>query len=113
VLRLVAETVAQKLRTGDRAYRYGGDELVVLLPEQTTDSARIAADRIREAVEQLTLPHQGNPPSLVITVSVGVAAFPMGSGPSYDALLGWAESALMRAKVSGGNRVALDDGRDL
>ena len=112
VLRLVAETVARRLRTGDRAYRYGGDELVVLLPEQTTDSARIAADRIREAVEQLTLPHEGNPPTLVITVSVGVAAFPMGSGTTYDALLGWAESALIRAKVSGGNRVALDDGGD-
>jgi diguanylate cyclase (GGDEF)-like protein len=112
VLRLVAQTVAQKLRTGDRAYRYGGDELVVLLPEQTADSARIAAERIREAVEQLTLPHQGNPPSQVITVSVGVAAFPMGNGSTYDTLLGWAESALIRAKVSGGNRVALDDGRD-
>lgn len=112
VLRMVAQTVAQKLRTGDRAYRYGGDELVVLLPEQTTDSARIAADRIREAVEQLTLPHQDNPPSLVITVSVGVAAFSPGTGSSYDTLLGWAEAALMRAKVSGGNRVALDDGRD-
>jgi two-component system, cell cycle response regulator len=112
VLRLVAETVAQKLRTGDRAYRYGGDELVVLLPEQTADSARIAADRIREAVEQLTLPHHGNPPSLVITVSVGVAAFAMSSGASYDALLGWAEAALIRAKVSGGNRVALDEGAD-
>jgi len=111
-LRLVAQTVAKKLRTGDRAYRYGGDELVVLLPEQTTDSAKIAADRIREAVEQLTLPHSGNPPSLAITVSVGVAAFPPGSSTSYDALLGWAESALIRAKVSGGNRVALDDGSD-
>lgn len=112
VLRLVAQTVAQKLRTGDRAYRYGGDELVVLLPEQTTDSARIAADRIRDAIEQLTLPHAGNPSSLVITVSVGVAAFPPGGGTSYDALLGLAEAALMRAKVSGGNRVALDDGTD-
>jgi diguanylate cyclase (GGDEF)-like protein len=111
-LRLVAQTVARKLRTGDRAYRYGGDELVVLLPEQTTDSARIAADRIREAVEHLTLPHVGNPPSGVVTVSVGVAAFPVGSTTAYDALLGWAESALMRAKVSGGNRVALDDGSD-
>lgn len=111
-LRLVAETVAQKLRTGDRAYRYGGDELVVLLPEQTTESAKIAADRIREAIEQLTLPHAGNAPSLVITVSVGVAAFPPGVSASYDTLLGWAEAALMRAKVSGGNRVALDDGSD-
>lgn len=109
-LRLVSETVSQKLRTGDRAYRYGGDELVILLPEQTTASARIAANRIREAVEQLTLPHEGNPPSLVITVSVGVAAFPLGGNPSYNALLGSAEAALTHAKARGGNCVALDDG---
>lgn len=48
-LRVVAQAVARQLRAGDRAYRYGGDELVVLLPEQTIESARIAVERIREA----------------------------------------------------------------
>ena len=108
-LRVVAETVARQLRTGDRAYRYAGDELVVLLPEQTTTSARIAAERIREAVDGLGLPHAGNPPWNLVTVSTGVAAFRADEVATYDALLARAESALIQAKADGGNRVALAD----
>jgi diguanylate cyclase (GGDEF)-like protein len=108
-LRVVAECVSRQLRTGDRAYRYGGDELVVLLPEQTTDAARIAAERIREAIDGLGLPHAGNPPWHLVTVSAGVAAFRPDQPATYDALLGRAEGALVRAKAGGGNRVALAD----
>jgi diguanylate cyclase (GGDEF)-like protein len=108
-LRVIAETVARRLRTGDRAYRYGGDELVVLLPEQTRDSARTAAARILAAVDMLALPHAGNPPRNLITVSVGVAAFRPGETATYDALLARAEGALLQAKASGGNRVTLAD----
>jgi diguanylate cyclase (GGDEF)-like protein len=108
-LRVVAETIARQLRTGDRAYRYSGDELVVLLPEQTTDSARVAAERIREAVDALALPHAGNPPWHLVTVSMGVAAFRDEETATYDALLVRAESALLRAKAGGRNRVALAD----
>jgi diguanylate cyclase (GGDEF)-like protein len=106
--RIVAQTVARQLRTGDRAYRYGGDELVVLLPEQTTDSARVAAERIREAVDGLALPHLGNPPWNMVTVSAGVAAFRPDDAATYDGLLGRAEAALRQAKDDGGNRVSLD-----
>jgi diguanylate cyclase (GGDEF)-like protein len=106
-LRVVAEAVARQLRTGDRAYRYGGDELAVLLPEQTTDSARVAAERIREAIDGLSLPHAGNPPWSLVTVSAGVAAFSSNETATYDALLIRAEGALLRAKAHGGNRVAL------
>jgi diguanylate cyclase (GGDEF)-like protein len=103
---VIAQTVARQLRTGDRAYRYGGDELVVLLPEQSTDSACIAAERIREAIDGLSLPHLGNPPWHLVTVSAGVAAFRPDEAGTYDALLGRAEAALLRAKSDGGNRVA-------
>jgi diguanylate cyclase (GGDEF)-like protein len=108
-LRVVAGTVARQLRTGDRAYRYGSDELVVLLPEQTTDSARIAAERIREAIDSLGLPHAGNPPRHLLTISAGVAAFRPDEPATYDSLLVRAEGALLRAKGDGGNRVALAD----
>jgi two-component system chemotaxis family response regulator WspR len=106
-LRVVAETISRQLRTGDRAYRYGGDELVVLLPEQTTESARVAAERIREAIDALALPHLGNPPWHLVTVSAGVAAFRPDGPSTYDALLGRAEAALLTAKTEGGNRVSL------
>jgi two-component system, chemotaxis family, response regulator WspR len=107
-LRIVAQTVARQLRTGDRAYRYSGDELVILLPEQSTSSARIAAERIREAVDGLGLPHPGNPPWNIVTVSVGVAAFSDDMPATYDALLARAEAALRQAKSDGGNRVAFE-----
>lgn len=109
-LRVVAQAVAQQLRTGDRAYRFGGDELMVLLPEQTTASARIAVERIREAVGRLALPHLGNPPWNLVTVSAGIAAFGDGGVATYDTLLTRAEAALARAKADGGNRVASSEG---
>jgi diguanylate cyclase (GGDEF)-like protein len=105
-LRVVAQAVTQQLRTGDRAYRYGGDELVVLLPEQTAESALIAVERIREAVDALSFAHAGNPPWNLVTVSAGVAAFGQGETSTYAALLGRAERALIRARSQGGNRVA-------
>jgi len=108
-LRVVAQAVARQLRTGDRAYRFGGDELVILLPEQTTDSARIAVERIREVVDGLALPHVGNPPWNLVTVSAGIAAFAGDGGATYDTLLGRAEAALRKAKAEGGNRVAFEE----
>jgi diguanylate cyclase (GGDEF)-like protein len=108
-LRVVAQVVARQLRTGDRAYRYGGDQLMVLLPEQTSESACVAGARIREAVEALGLPHHGNPPRNVVTVSAGIAAFQREESATYEALLRKAEAALARAKADGGNRVAHAD----
>lgn len=108
-LRVVAQTITQQLRTGDRAYRYGGDEFVVLLPEQTLASARTAVERIREAVDGLRLPHAGNPPWGHMTVSAGIATFADAAAATYDGLLGQAEAAVRQAKGHGGNRVALAD----
>jgi len=103
-IRLVADTVLQNLRTGDRAYRSDGSEVVLLLPEQTPESARIAAERIREALASLAIPHTGNPPWNVLTVSAGVAAL----GPDATAgLLDCARTALAQAHDLGGNRVAM------
>jgi diguanylate cyclase (GGDEF)-like protein len=111
-LRLVAETVLQNLRTGDRAYRCDGAALVVLLPEQTPESARIAVDRIRESVAALAISHAGNPPWNVVTVSGGIAAI----GPhdharpsAYRSLLDRAETVLNQAAQHGGNRVVVSE----
>jgi diguanylate cyclase (GGDEF)-like protein len=109
-LRLVADTVLQNLRTGDRAYRCDGTELVLLLPEQTPESARVAADRIREALTALAIPHTGNAPWNVLTVSAGVAALESSAGeqePAYGRLLDRARTALSQARRLGGNQVAV------
>jgi two-component system, cell cycle response regulator len=111
VLQKVAETIADHCRSGDTAYRYGGEEFLIILPEQSQESATAIADRLRRAVEDLRIPHEakeGPPP--VVTISAGVASLSAGANKSADALLGEADTALYRAKQSGRNRVASYDG---
>ena len=106
VLRKVAQTIAAHCRSGDTAYRYGGEEFLIILPEQDRDSAVEVADRLRQAVEELGIPHEAKDPPGVVTISAGVAALPAGTSKSAANLLGDADAALYRAKQSGRNRVA-------
>jgi diguanylate cyclase (GGDEF)-like protein len=108
VLRSVARALAQQIRTGDTLYRYGGEEFLVLLPEQSIESAALAAERLRAAVEALALPH---PAGGVVTVSGGVAALSE-PGCRPDQLFELADKALYRAKERGRNRVEAYDGED-
>jgi len=111
VLQNVAETIADHCRSGDTAYRYGGEEFLIILPEQSEEEAAAIAGRLRRAVEDLRIPHEakeGPPP--VVTISAGVATLSAGANKSADDLLGEADTALYRAKQSGRNRVASYDG---
>jgi diguanylate cyclase (GGDEF)-like protein len=101
VLRAVAASLRDTVRTGDAVYRYGGEEFAVLLPEQTLDGAARAGERLRAAVEELGLerPEGGS-----VTVSVGVAG--LGDARcSPDQLFELADEALNQAKAAGRNRV--------
>jgi two-component system chemotaxis response regulator CheY len=101
VLRAVATSLRDTVRTGDTVYRYGGEEFVVLLPEQTLAGAEQAAERLRAAIEALALPHPGGGS---VTVSIGVAG--LGDGTcAPDALFEAADQALYAAKADGRNRV--------
>jgi two-component system, cell cycle response regulator len=106
VLRAVARALQQQIRTGDAVYRYGGEEFLVLLPEQSIESSALAAERLRAAVEALGLPH---PAGGVVTVSAGVAALSDGECKP-DELFELADQALYRAKAGGRNRVELHRG---
>jgi diguanylate cyclase (GGDEF)-like protein len=108
VLRSVARTLDQQIRTGDTLYRYGGEEFLVLLPEQPIEAAALAAERLRAAVEALALPH---PSGGVLTVSAGVAAL-ADPGCRPDQLFELADQALYRAKERGRNRVEAHHGED-
>ena len=105
VLRQVAATISSGLRTGDTAYRYGGEEFLVVLPEQDAEAAAAITDRLRQAVENLGIPHADGGPGGVLTISAGVAVS-NGSGDA-DGLLKAADKALYAAKSEGRNRVAL------
>jgi two-component system, cell cycle response regulator len=106
VLQKVAETIADHCRSGDTAYRYGGEEFLIILPEQSQESATATADRLRQAVEDMRIPHEANDPPGIVTISAGVATLSAGANKSADNLLGEADAALYHAKQSGRNRVA-------
>jgi diguanylate cyclase (GGDEF)-like protein len=86
-------------------YRYGGEELLVVFPGQTLDTAVIGTERMRAKVESLAKPHPGLEAGAVVTVSAGVAVFQLNLGDGVHALLNRADAALYEAKEAGRNRV--------
>lgn len=107
VLRAVTRAVAGALREADLLGRWGGEELLAILPETDAAGALALAERLRAAVQALRVEHAGG--TIVVTVSVGLATWvPSSSGaeaPSTEALLKQADQALYRAKARGRNRV--------
>lgn len=108
-LRSVAQAVATAVRSGDMVYRYGGEEFLVLLPEQTLATATVVLDRIRTAVQDLALTHPDNPPVGVVTISGGVAESSTSERIGIDEWLHRADLALYRAKALGRNRIVVFD----
>ena len=105
VLRGVAARLAETVREVDLVARYGGEEFVALLEGCGTEGAMAMGERIREAIAGSPLPAGGGQ-SLDITLSLGVACFPL-HGEHREALLEHADQALYSAKRGGRNRVRL------
>ena len=108
----VANVISEHCRSGDRAYRYGGEEFLVVLPEQSLESAATAAERVRHAIESLAIPHNAKKPPGGLTISAGVARLPPGDGKPVEMLLREADIALYRAKRTGRNRVVIHEPAD-
>ena len=102
-LRAVAHTLMHARRASDNVYRYGGEEFVVVLPDDA-GGAVVAAERWRTAVEELAIPHVRSP-FHVVTVSGGVATARDVAGVEPDAVVAHADNALYEAKLQGRNRV--------
>jgi diguanylate cyclase (GGDEF)-like protein len=107
VLRGVAERLLQLKRTTDTAGRYGGDELLVVMPHNTSRGAAVMAERWRRAVEATELPVGGG--HVRVTLSIGIAEWRHGVASPED-LLAAADRALYSAKKTGRNRVEIDSG---
>jgi diguanylate cyclase (GGDEF)-like protein len=95
----VAKCLASAVRSGDLAYRYGGEEFCVLLPDADLDSAKVVAERIRSAVEDLDITGTAGLPNGRLTVSIGVAV------DAPQPAITDADRALYAAKNNGRNRV--------
>ena len=102
VLAVLAEVIRETLRSADSAYRYGGEEFTVILPETEGENALLVAERLRKCFEETVL--SPLPRSEVhMTVSVGVTQYIPGEEDSV--LIKRADSAMYTAKTSGKNRV--------
>jgi diguanylate cyclase (GGDEF)-like protein len=103
VLATVGEIINETLRSVDCAFRYGGEEFVVLLPETRLDSAVEVAERLRENIETEATVRVDDIGENV-TVSIGVACFPF-HGDTKEKLLDHVDELLYRAKSHGKNQV--------
>lgn len=92
-------------RPADFAARYGGEEFVVVLPETDTAGAHTVAEEMRRRIEELDIPHSGNPPWLKVTASLGLATQEH-EWLTPDELVHLADQALYAAKAGGRNRTA-------
>ena len=102
VLRHVADLLRGELRGDDQAFRVGGEELMVLLPEGTWQGARATAERLRARLCRAPVPVSAEE-TAAVTMSIGVALWTC-TLPFSDAQE-LADAALYRAKEGGRNRV--------
>jgi diguanylate cyclase (GGDEF)-like protein len=105
----IAQILKNNCRQSDLAGRYGGEELIILLPETEAGGAMIIADRIREIIEE----HQtvdGKGAVIGVTVSMGVASLSgteLGNIDKNERIVQYADDALLVAKKGGRNRIEL------
>ncbi len=105
----VAEIIRKNLRKVDLAFRYGGEEVVILLPGTPEFEAVHTAERLRRVIQQHRGFRDGHGAPREITVSVGVAVYP-DTAKTADALFIQADEAMYRAKQRGKNQVVLYSG---
>jgi len=107
-LQQVAAVLAADLRAGDAAYRYGGEEFVILYTDENLTAAVNGTERIRNTVAALAIPHRGNNPPGLLTISAGVATYNPHTNLDTDAnsIIEQADQALYTAKQHGRNRIA-------
>lgn len=97
-------------RASDLMARYGGEEFAAILAATNESGGAEVAERLRAAVEHLGI-KQGDDPTKVVTISVGVAAGIPGEVSTLETLLSAADKALYEAKRAGRNRVVTATGR--
>ena len=111
-IRQVGSIIQEAVRSTDQAFRHGGDEFSILLPQTAIDDATMVAERVRQQVASATS-NTGTP----ITCSLGVASWPT-SGPGVTDLINAADTALYQAKRHGRNQsnnntfTSIEDGQN-
>jgi len=104
-LQVAAKVISGGLRPTDSAARFGGEEIMLLLPNTPQASALLVAQRLCERLRQAVVFSEMHRPLPHITASFGVAT--LEPGQNAEALISAADAALYRAKADGRDRVAL------
>jgi diguanylate cyclase (GGDEF)-like protein/PAS domain S-box-containing protein len=105
LLRELGSFLKARIRGGDIACRYGGEEFMLILPETSLDDTRQRAEQLREEFKHLNVQYNGQS-TRSVTLSLGVAVFPE-HGLSGEAVLRAADLALYQAKRGGRDRVVV------
>ena len=106
VLKTVSDLLKQSFRKTDLLYRYGGEELVMIMPETNIEGALVPVQRLRRMVEEYEFDYNGVKTN--VTVSIGLT-MNYQSFNSTAEILKSADDALYRAKEEGRNRVILHE----
>lgn len=106
-LQTVASHIKSHIRKADRVYRYGGEEVLILLPSTNELNSIVAANKLVESLADQSIPHAASPTNF-LTISAGVATFNTLSTNTeendWKKLLIQADEALYQAKEDGRNR---------
>jgi diguanylate cyclase (GGDEF)-like protein/putative nucleotidyltransferase with HDIG domain len=98
LLREVGQVIKSAIRNVDYAFRYGGDEFAILLPQTNIEDALQVVERVREKIARGV-----DSGDIHVTSSIGLASWP-DDGISHTDIIAAADVTLYRAKRSGGNR---------
>ena len=103
VLRAIGRIIHRSIRTVDAAYRYGGDEFLILLPETDIPGAFVVAEKIRTGAEEVGLALTGTDGTT--SVSIGLVSHPE-DGSTAEELMLAADRAMYQAKSLGKNQIS-------
>ena len=103
ILQRIAEVMNETVRSHDLVGRYGGEEFAILLPQCDAEDAARVAERCREKVAAVQVPHLDA--FISATISVGVVTLPRSDVRDIDGAIQRADNALYDAKTAGRNRV--------
>ncbi len=101
MLKQIGQYIRNSIRSIDMAFRYGGDEFTVILPQASLDDANKVAERIRKRIE-VEMDSKGAP----LTCSLGIASWPT-DGVMREEIIQAADASLYYAKQMGRNRICL------
>ncbi|GEM_PF-631613 len=105
-LRQIGELMRKVSRSADMLAKYGGDEFAVILPNSDKVGAFLAADRLREIVEEEPIIGRESQPSGKLTLSLGISSYPE-HGQTVEEILDRADQALFFAKKTGRNKTII------